>query len=75
MKKETRTEEKSSRTAPPMAGPPAGASVAIDGFEQVFEMLKIADIGFRESLLKRLASRDVELARTLRERLTAAGLS
>lgn len=43
--------------------------IAVDGFRQVLEMLKIADPAFRESLLKRLASRDRELARSLREDL------
>jgi hypothetical protein len=51
----------------PTPGP--DGRVAVDGFEQVFEMLKIADPAFRESLLKRLAARDRELARSLRERL------
>lgn len=43
--------------------------ISVDGFRQVLEMLKIADPAFRESLLKRLASRDRELARSLREDL------
>jgi len=43
--------------------------VAINGFAQVLEMLRIADPAFRESLLKRLASKDPELARTLRNDL------
>ncbi len=42
------------------------APVAVDGFEQVLEMLRIADPAFRESLLRRLALRDRELARNLR---------
>jgi hypothetical protein len=45
--------------------------VQIDGFQQVLEMLRVADPAFRESLLKRIASRDLELARTLRADLTA----
>lgn len=48
--------------------------VAVDGFNQVLEMLKIADPAFRESLLTRLASRDRELARTLRRDLADLGL-
>jgi hypothetical protein len=46
----------------------------VDGFDQVFQMLKIADPAFRESLLQRLSSRDTALAKTLREKLAAAGL-
>lgn len=48
--------------------------IHVDGFRQVLEMLKIADPAFRESLLKRLASRDRELARSLREDLNNMGL-
>ena len=43
--------------------------IEVDGFQQVLEMLKIADPEFRESLLKRLAARDRELAQTLRQDL------
>ncbi len=43
--------------------------VKIDGFQQVLEMLKIADTEFRESILKRLAKRDPNLASTLRANL------
>ena len=43
--------------------------IEVDGFQQVLEMLKIADPEFRESLLKRLAARDRELAKTLRQDL------
>ncbi|MGZ3699588.1 MAG: hypothetical protein ACXWP5_15695 [Bdellovibrionota bacterium] len=48
--------------------------VQIDGFNQVLEMLKIADPEFRESLLRRLAARDKDLARNLRRDLAAMGL-
>ena len=44
----------------------ASQGVKIDGFEQVLEMLRIADPAFRESLLKRLAARDAKLAASLR---------
>ena len=44
----------------------AEATIPVDGFKQVLEMLKIADPEFRESLLRRLAARDQELARSLR---------
>ena len=48
--------------------------IAVDGFGQVMEMLKIADPAFRESLLKRLAARDRDLAYNLRRSLLDAGL-
>jgi len=40
--------------------------IPVDGFKQVLEMLRIADPAFRESLLRRLADRDRDLARSLR---------
>lgn len=40
--------------------------IPVDGFKQVLEMLRIADPAFRESLLRRLAARDRDLARSLR---------
>jgi hypothetical protein len=43
--------------------------IAVHGFRQVLEMLRIADSEFRESLLKRLAQRDPEMARQLRQDL------
>lgn len=48
--------------------------IPFDGIKQVLEMLKIADPVFRESLLNRLAQRDRELARILREDLASFGL-
>lgn len=48
--------------------------VAVDGFNQVLEMLKIADPAFRESLLTRLANKDRDLARSLRKDLANLGL-
>lgn len=44
--------------------------IAVHGFRQVLEMLRIADAEFRESLLKRIAQRDPEMARQLRQDLT-----
>jgi hypothetical protein len=44
----------------------AEAPIAVDGFQQVLEMLRIADPAFRESLLRRLAARDSQLAKELR---------
>jgi hypothetical protein len=43
--------------------------VAVDGFKQILEMLRIADPGFRESLLSRIAARDRSLAQNLRRDL------
>lgn len=53
--------------APP-AGPASAAEtpIPVDGFQQVLEMLRVADPAFRESLLRRLAARDARLARDLR---------
>ncbi len=64
--KEMNTKTQNSQTPPP---PQEAPQIAVDGFNQVLEMLKIADPEFRESLLKRLALRDRELARTLRNDL------
>jgi hypothetical protein len=47
--------------------------IPIDGFQQVLEMLKIADPHFRESLLRRLALKDQRLAHTLRRDLEGNG--
>jgi hypothetical protein len=44
--------------------------VAVDGFGQILEMLRIADPAFRESLLRRLAARDRQLAADLRSNLS-----
>jgi hypothetical protein len=43
--------------------------IKVDGFKQVLEMLRVADPAFRESLLRRLAQRDRDLARNLRQDL------
>jgi hypothetical protein len=53
----------------PEAAAPAGDSIRVDGFAQVLAMLQIADAEFRESLLRRLAARDRNLAAQLREAL------
>jgi hypothetical protein len=47
----------------------AEAPVQVHGYQQVLEMLKIADPEFRESLLRRLGARDMELALSLRQAL------
>lgn len=43
--------------------------IRIDGFNQVLEMLRVADPAFRESLLRNLAKRDPRLALNLRRDL------
>lgn len=56
------------RTNPPVNNPvneKGQEQIRVDGFEQVLAMLRIADRGFRDSLLKRLAARDPDLARSL----------
>lgn len=42
-----------------------GKEIRINGYQQVLEMLQIADEGFRSSLLRRLAKVDPELAKNL----------
>ncbi len=44
--------------------------IPIDGFRQIVEMLKVADPAFRDSLLKRLATRDSSLAASLKRDLS-----
>jgi hypothetical protein len=43
--------------------------LAVDGFQQILEMLRVADPAFRESLLRRLATRDHQLVADLRQNL------
>jgi hypothetical protein len=43
--------------------------LAVDGFQQILEMLRVADPAFRESLLRRLAARDRQLVADLRQNL------
>ncbi|MCM0606744.1 MAG: hypothetical protein KA715_11710 [Xanthomonadaceae bacterium] len=64
---------------PPQSASGAGAiaaaaksednSVRINGFQQVLEMLRVADPSFRESLLRRMANTDPRMARMLRAQL------
>jgi len=53
---------------------PEENQIRVDGYEQIVAMLKIADKEFRESLLKRLAQRDRELARSLRAEMQRDGI-
>jgi hypothetical protein len=64
---------RNAKPAMPTQGAPAEAGangkeqpIRVDGFAQVLAMLRMADPEFRESLLKRLAARDPQLARSLR---------
>lgn len=41
------------------------SKIAVNGLQQVIEMLRVADPAFRDSLIKRLAARDRELARVI----------
>lgn len=52
----------------------AAAPIPIDGFRQIVEMLRVADPKFRESLLRRLAAKDQELVRSLRQDLQDLGI-
>jgi len=52
-------------------GGPQEQQIRVNGFQQVIDMLRVADPAFRESLLKRLALKDRELANSLRRDLAA----
>jgi hypothetical protein len=56
------------RVAPPEAAGDENL-IPVHGFEQIVEMLRIADDAFRDSLLRRIALKDRELARSLRMEL------
>lgn len=45
-------------------------NIRIDGFGQVIAMLQVADASFRESLLRRLAQKDPELALKIKRQLS-----
>ena len=45
------------------------APIPIHGHRQIVEMLRVADPSFRESLLRRIAARDRELALSLKRAL------
>ncbi|MBU6375306.1 MAG: hypothetical protein KGQ59_04875 [Bdellovibrionales bacterium] len=56
-------------TAPESSESQGEKPIAIDGFQQVVDMLMAADPAFRESLLARLARRDPRLVKSLREQI------
>ncbi len=58
----------------PETAPQTDAPIQINGFQQVIDMLRVADPAFRESLLRRIAVRDRKLAYALREEMSAYGL-
>jgi hypothetical protein len=65
-----RNADNEQKTTPmPSGSQPAEQQIRVDGFEQVLAMLRIADAEFRESILRRLAARDQQLARDLRREL------
>lgn len=59
---------------PPADAPKGEERIRVNGYGQVLEMLKIADPDFRDSLLRRLAAKDRELARQLAQELRNLGL-
>ena len=61
----------------PSSGPTGARSgnaeqngVRVNGYNQILEMLQFADPTFRESLLRRLANQDPQLAKNLRQALS-----
>lgn len=55
--------------AAPSAESEASQQIRINGFQQVLEMLKVADAPFRESLLRRIGNTDPRMAKLLRQQL------
>lgn len=55
--------------APGAEQAPAEEPIRVNGYAQILEMLKVADPAFRESLLRRLATRDYVLAQKMRKAL------
>jgi hypothetical protein len=55
--------------APPAAADEKEKGVRVNGYQQVLEMLSVADAEFRESLLKRMAVHDKQLVISLRAEL------
>jgi hypothetical protein len=72
----TNTYAKNSESQPQNQGGPTEQDerIAVNGFAQVLDMLKVADPAFRESLLRRIASKDKNLALSLRKDLAFLGL-
>ena len=57
--------------AQPAPDAPPPEAIRVDGFAQIVAMLQVADDDFRDSLLRRIASRDPNLADNLRRTLRA----
>ena len=79
MKGYSRNSGRVSNSAPRVSAPQSSTDasqnegrIKVNGYEQVLEMLRIADKDFRESILRRLAVRDPELAASLRATLHAS---
>lgn len=72
---ETKTYDRraAKNTAPSAAAAEAEApspeGIRVDGYAQIVAMLQVADADFRDSLLRRLAVRDPQLADNLRKTL------
>ena len=68
MKNKNQNSSHENLQAPPLptSAGPLEEGVKIYGLQQVIELLKHADPSFRDSLLKRLTSRDPKLAQSLR---------
>ena len=58
-------EEETPARAGGMPEPTADGGYRINGFQQVLDLLRAADLEFRASLLRRIGEQDPELARAL----------
>ena len=56
------------KTSAPVT-PPSSDQIPINGRQQILDMLRVADPQFRDSILRRLSSRDLRLANSLRRDL------
>ena len=66
---DTENLRRSSAKEAPQSSEKKEENIRIDGFGQVIAMLQVADAAFRESLLRRLAQKDPELALKLKRQL------
>lgn len=65
MSKPNKNAPKFPRERGSMTPQPSGEYVQVNGFEQILEMLRIADPSFRDQILRNVAKRDPGLARKL----------